>query len=203
MRIAAGDYENHAAYIRHARTETLRALGIDPHPTLVQPVAISEYVFGYDDVSGRPVGMTESAMLRDVYGTYNEAPYARVGDLTAFCPLHEMGSMRTVYVEPQYRNNSSLFLTLLLGSVRLFQPKGARFATATTRADDPYLNRLYTKLTGIRLGTFRIGLSDELSSLFVFDLAKLLRHRAMRRVESYLNVGHKADIDDICEVPCH
>ena len=116
--------------------------------TLVEPVAASKYVLAYDDQTGQPIGMGESAMLGDVYGSYGDAPYAAVGDLTAFCPLSEMASMRTVYVEPEYRNNSSLFLALTLCSAKVFYRRGARFATATTRAADEYLNRLYAKWCG-------------------------------------------------------
>ena len=193
MRIAVGHHEDHATYIRHARTETLRSLCIEPHPALVEPVAASKYVFAYDDQSGQAIGMGESAMLGDIYDSYHDTPYATLGDLTAFCPLSEMASMRTVYVEPEYRNNSSLFLALTLCSAKVFHGYGARFATATTRADDAYLNRLYSKWCGERVGTFRMELTNEPSSLFVFDLERMLSHRAMRRVESYLCFEHNAD----------
>ena len=82
MRIAIDHHEKDASYIRHARTETLRALCIDPHPSMVEPVAVSKYVFAYDDQTGQPIGMGESAMLGHVYGSYDDTPYASVGDLT-------------------------------------------------------------------------------------------------------------------------
>ena len=94
--------------------------------------------------------------------------------------------MRTVYVEPEYRTSSSVFLSLTLGSAKLFHGFGARFATASTRGADEYLNRLYEKWGGERVGTFCMNLTNEPSSLFVFDLEKLLNHRVMRRISRYV-----------------
>jgi hypothetical protein len=187
MRIALADHEKDASYIRHARIETLKALRLDPHPSLVEPMAVSKYVLAYNDESGQPIGMSESAMLSDVYASYHDAPYGSLCDLNTYCSLSQMAGMRTVFVEPEHRASSSLFLALTLGSARLFYGFGARFATATTRADDEYLNRLYEKSGGDRIGTYVMDLTNEPVSLFVFDLEKMLGHRAMRRVMPYVS----------------
>ena len=187
MRIAVAHAQDDASYIRHARRETLKSLQVDPHPSLLEPTPIAKYVFAYDDQTGQPIGMGESAMLRDAYGTYDDSPYACLADLNSYCPVQEMAGMRTVFVEAEYRTNSSLFLALTLGSAKLFYGLGARFATASTRAADHYLNRLYEKWGGDRLGTFCLGGFEEPSSLFVFDLEQMLNHRAMRRVSRYIS----------------
>jgi hypothetical protein len=186
MRIAIANHQNDASYIRHARIETLKAVCVDPHPSLVDPVPVAKYVFAYDERTGQPIGMSESAMLSDVYDSYDDAPYASVSDLNAYCPLGQMASMRTVFVETEYRTSSPLFLALTLGSALLFHRFGARFATATTRGADQYLNRLYEKWGGDRVGTYDMDLTNEPTSLFVFDLEKTLRHRTMRRVSRYV-----------------
>lgn len=187
MRIALADLEKDASYIRHARIETLKAVRLDPHPSLVEPMAVSKYVLAYDDETGQPIGLGESAMLSDVYDSYDDAPYASLGNLNAYCPLSQMAGMRTVFVEPEHRSSSSLFLALALGSAQLFHGFGARFATATTRGDDAYLNRLYAKLGGDRVGTYDMDLTNEPSSLFVFDIEEMLGHRAMRRISRYIS----------------
>ena len=187
MRIAIAHAQEDASYIRHARIETLKAVNIDPHPSMLQPTPVAKYLFAYDDRTGEPIGMGESAMLSDVYGSYDDSPYASLCDLNNYCPLHEMAGMRTVFVEPEYRNHSSLFLALALGSAKLFHSLGARFATASTRGADQYLNRMYEKIGGDRVGTFCMDRINEPSSLFVFDLVKVLSHRAMQRVSRYIS----------------
>lgn len=187
MKIAIADHEQDADYIRHARMETLKAVCVDPHPSLVDVLPIAKYVFAYDERIGQPIGMGESAMLSDVYDSYGDAPYASICDLSSYCPLSQMASMRTVFVEPEYRTSNSVFLSLTLGSAKLFHSFGARFATATTRGADQYLNRLYEKWGGDRVGTFCMDLTNEESSLFVFDLEKMLNHRAMQRISRYVS----------------
>jgi hypothetical protein len=187
MRIAIAHHEKDAAYIRHARIETMKAVNFDAHPSMFEPTPVAKYVFAYDDRTGEPVGMGESAMLSDVYESYEDSPYASLCDGNTYCPFHEMAGMRTVYVEPEYRSNSSLFLALTLGSAKLFYSFGARFATASTRGTDQYLNRLYEKWGGKRIGTFCMDDKNEPSSLFVFDLEKMLSHRAMSRVSRYIS----------------
>ena len=105
-----------------------------------------------------------------------------------------MAGMRTVYVEPEYRKSSCLFLALKLGSAKLFHSLGARFATASTRGTDQYLNRLYEKSGGDRVGTFDMDGVDEPSSLFVFDLEKMLSHRAMQRVSRYISFEFEEEL---------
>lgn len=183
MRIEVVDPVVQGDYIRHARTETLKALTLEPLPALIEPVSVSTYVLAFDDITGRPIAMGESAMLSSVYGSYDDTPYAALGDLNTFCPVHEMGGMRTIFVEPEYRNNSSLFLALTLYSAKLFhQDCGARYATATTLASDVYLNTLYAKYCGTRVGKFPVAPSNELSSLYVFDIEQILSLRVARRV---------------------
>jgi hypothetical protein len=132
--------------------------------------------------------MGESAMMIDADGgSYENTPYRSVCDLNDFCPPSQMAGMRTVYVEAEYRTSSSIFLALTLGSAQLFYQLGARCATASTRGSDTYLNRLYEKWGGDRVGTFRSDMTDEPSSLFVFNLEKMLSHRATQRVTRYVS----------------
>lgn len=189
MRIAIADHEMDAAYIRHARVETLKSVDVEPRESLVAPLGIAKYVFAYS-AEGKAIGMGETAMLSDVYSSYADTPYAEVADLNVICPLNQMASMRTVFVEPEHRHNKLLFPALTFGTAKLFYEMGARFATATTSATEPYLNRLYEKCGGTKVGTFSINENVEQSSLFLFDLEKALAHRAMQRLMRYVTFDY-------------
>ena len=184
MRITIANSRTDAPYIRHARLETLNACRVNPHPELVEPVPTAKYMFAYDDRAGQPVGMVECVKFGDIYDSYEESPFATVCDLGSYCPMERMSVIRTLYLEPKYRVQSSLFGSLASAAVRRVYRLGARYAIARTRAADPYLNRLYARCGGERVGTLRMELINQLSSLFVFDLDQILRHRAMRRVSS-------------------
>lgn len=185
MRLRLGSYERDAVFIREARMETLRALHLDPHPSLMQFSPMSKYVLAEDSRSSVPVGLSESAMLSDVYDSYDETPYRDIADLSTYCSFSEMAGMRTIFVRRKYRA-SSLFMRILLVSARLFHGFGARFATASTRAGDEYLNQLYAKCGGARVGTFCVDAVGEPSALFVFDIERMLRHPVMRRLARQL-----------------
>ncbi|MCA9215403.1 MAG: hypothetical protein KDB27_20200 [Planctomycetales bacterium] len=184
MRIEIAHHEADAEYIRHARLETLRSLNVEPDPSLIEPIAVATYLIAYDDETEQPVGMAEVAMLGDIYESFDDAPYASLCDLNAYCCINRMAGMRTVYVEPEYRHKS-VFLALTIGAAKLLYSKGALYSTATTRASDQHLNRLYEKCGGERLGAVSLGHKDP-TSLFVFDLAKTASHRTLKRLTSYV-----------------
>lgn len=182
MRIRLADRELDNEYLRYARRETMKALHVEPDPSMFSIPPFAKYLLAEDSSSGNPMGLCEAAMLSFVYDSYDDTPYRDTCDLNAFCPLSEMAGVRTIFVEPQYRKSSALFTSLTLAAVKLFYGFGARFATASTRSADEYLDRLYTKWGGERVGEFTVAAAGEPSSLFVFDLTRMLNHRAMRRL---------------------
>ena len=196
MKIAIANPEFDATYIRHARIETLKSVDVEPRPALINPLPIATYLFAYND-QGQSIGMGETAMLSDVYDSYADTPYASVGDLDAICPLNQMASMRTVFVEPKYRRSNLIFPALTFGTAKLMYEKGARFATATTSGTDQYLNRLYEKCGGKKVGVFRVDENVEWSSLFVFDLEQALAHRAMQRLSRYVTFDYNDSLASV------
>lgn len=197
MKLRLADHELDSDYIRYARTETLKALRVEPHPDMLRIPPFSTCVLAVDEATGSKIGMGESAMLRDAYGSYEATPYADIRDLNDFCPLEQMGGMRTVFVEQAYRTSNSAFLALTLGSIVLFYGRGARFATASTRSGDEYLNRLYAKWGGERVGTFCVGGIAEPTALFVFDLTKMLNHRVMKRITQYVTFEFEQEFSTV------
>ena len=185
MKITLADHDQDADYIRHARRETLRALRIPATELMLGTAPFSKCVLAHYENGSHPIGMGESALLSDAYGRYENAPYAHVCDLKKYGPLNQIAGMRTVFAEPDHRQKNSLFLALTFGSAKLFYGLGARFATASTRAADQYLNSLYAKL-GEHVGTFYNDQLGEPASLYVFDLTKTLNHRIMRRISRYV-----------------
>ena len=70
-------------------------------------------------------------------------------------------------------------MALCYYSAKYFSGLGATYTTATTRADDAYVNALYCKIGGKLLGT---GEYDGIeSSLFVFNLHDLVANRFLAR----------------------
>ena len=182
MNIREASIEVDATYIRHVRRETLTSLGVTPTPELIEPVPVSKYLVAYDEA--KPIGLAESALLRDIYGSYGESPSDAICDLNTYCPIDEMASIRTVYADPDRRGMGSLFLSLTLASATVFHGLGARFATATTGISAHALQRLYLKYGGEIAGEGSVGGGLEVT-LFVFDLQRLLSHRALKRVSQY------------------
>jgi hypothetical protein len=183
MKIKLTSLETGSGYIRHARTETLRAVNADVNSALVEPVPCATYLLAYDREGGKPIGMSESAFHSQIYRGYEDGPYTSLCDLNDICPFSRMAGMRTVYVEPEYRQRRPVFLHLVLASARLFSQFGAEYATVTTNAADDYLNNLYEKMGGRHLGNVRMdGVYDSDSSVFVFHLDTVLQHKALRHV---------------------
>jgi hypothetical protein len=181
IKVRSMDAEN--TYIRHARRETLRAVNADVNSALVEPSPFATYLLAYEREGGRPIGMAESAFHSQVYRSYEDSPYASLCDLTEICPFARMAGMRTVYVEPEFRQRRPVFLYLVLASAFLFRHFGAEYATSTTNAADEYLNSLYTKMGGRHLGNLHMnGVYDSASSVFLFHLDSALQHKAMRHV---------------------
>jgi len=190
MKIKLGSAEDDADYIRHACTETLKAIGITPQPAWVEPQSVAKYVLAYNE-SDLPIGLGESVVLGDVYDRYDQSPHSAICDLERYCPIQEMAFMKTVYAEPDCRGTSSIFLGLALGSAKLFHGMGARFALASTSESADGLKRLYTKLGAELAGEGRVKGVE--SALFVFDLDRLLAHRAMQRISKCFEFEQAAE----------
>lgn len=173
MKIKLGCHDADGDYIRHVRTETLKAVHANPTPESIQPVSVGQYLFAYADDSETPIGMTETVLLRDLFSGYEEGP--QYCDLSQFCPFEQMASIRTVYVEPTSRNGL-VYFSLTLAAARLCYDRGGRFVVATTRSSDTYLEKLYHNCGGTLAGT------NEGVGLWVFDLYKSINHRAYKRL---------------------
>ncbi len=180
--------EHEASYIQHARSETLRAIDGRPGTFGVDPVPQAVYTVAYDTERDRRCGLTECAFQHDLAAGYEELPCASgmAAELDQLCPFPLMAGIRTMFVEPEYRVQRSLFLHLSLASAYVFRTLGARYTLATTNAADARLGALYEKLGGMRLGTCPAG--GQQLALFVFSLDELVSHRAMDRVRANLEV---------------
>ncbi len=169
--------------IRHARTETLRAIGGHLRPELMTPMPYAIYLLAY--LSGRPtpIGLAEACFLEQHYGEYAQVPYGDVYDIPSICPFPQLASIRTVYTDPAFRLHHALYVKLILGQAHIFRSLGARYAAATTNADDERLARLYDRTGGVRLGQKRFeGLFDNPIAVYLFELDALLRHRMTTRM---------------------
>ncbi len=69
-----------------------------------------------------------------------------------------------------------------MAATHVFYTLGARYATATTDADNTYLNTLYRKSAGILQGRYATDDVECEAALYLFDLTKLVKHKAIRRV---------------------
>ena len=190
MRIRLGCAESDIAYIRHARSETLKAIHVEPTPEAIEPLGVAQYLFAYDDDTGEPIGMTETALMRDVFSSYDDGP--QFCDLNQFCPFEEMASIRTIYVHPAHRNGM-MYLRLSLAASRLCYERGGRFGTATTNNSDEFLKSIYRRSAGTHVGNRNVG--DTEIALFVFDLEELMSHRAYQRLSrSFEFLGERPPI---------
>lgn len=129
------------------------------------------------------MGMAESAMFKDAYDSYDDSPYSEICDLSRFCPVEKMAGMRTIYVEPEFRAASGIFMALALGSAKLVHSRGARYATANTNGSASHLKKLYLKTGAEYLGHTDLDQLD--ISLFLFDLERHINHRVYRRVSEH------------------
>ncbi len=179
MKIRMTSVVTDADYIRHVRTQTLQAIGIEATSEMIQPVEFATYLVAYSDDQSR-MGLGESGMLSDVYRGYRDTPYASLCDLSRYCPIEQMASMRTIYVEPAFRGASLTFMGLALASAKLFHARGARFATASTSGSSDYLKGLYIKAGGELAGEAKIDGAGV--ALFVFDLERMLTQRIAQRL---------------------
>jgi hypothetical protein len=178
-------------YFRHARFETLRAIGVDPVAATLEPLPLGVYVFAEDDFGGA-IGMAEASFIQPEFETYKELPFGDQFDLERICPVETMARLRTIYVEPTHRKTRALFPQMCMCMAYVFTGLGARFTIATTNACDDRLALLYSKLGGERLSTLRMdGFGEVPLTLYLLDLGALLRHRARDRLLSGLAV-HRA-----------
>lgn len=181
MKIRFGSPTEDAEFIRYARTRTLEGVGVKPSAAAVEPSPFATYLFAYDG-GDQPIGMTETATVHESYGSYDQSPNSKICDLSRFCPPEQMAGMRTVYSEPKYRGSSAIFLTLTLATAKVFYERGTRFATASTSGSALHLHRLYVKYGAEFVGGRELDGID--LALYVFDVEKLVNHRAMKRVAS-------------------
>lgn len=195
IRLASADTE--ADYIRKVRVATLEGLGINPTASMIEPIRCATYVIAYDASSRRPLGMAESAMFRDAYDRYDESPYSTICDLNSFCPVEEMAGIRTIYVEPEFRSASGIFMALALASAKLAHDQGARYATANTHGSASDLKRLYCKTGGEYIGHTDLDGLD--ISLFLFELKRALNHRVYRRVSQHFDFSLDSETMAIAE----
>jgi hypothetical protein len=182
IRIRIGLPENESQYIRHARAQTLHAIGIDAHPELTAPIPHAVYVFADDLVEDRCVGMAEAFFLSQHYASLEEAPYASIESLRTLCEFSELAGIRTVYVEPEFRMRRALYMKFILSQAYIFRRLGARYSTATTNSTNARLSRLYNKTGGTLLGTVNARqYSDDPVAVYVFDLDRLVAHPGLPR----------------------
>ena len=127
MKIRFASAENDADYIRRVRIDTLNSLGVEPTAAMIEPVPFASYIVAHDDNSEQPRGLVESAMFRDAYGSYDNAPTNAICDLSGYCPIDHMAGIRTIYVEPEFRVGTTTFLVLALAAAQLHYGQGARF----------------------------------------------------------------------------
>jgi hypothetical protein len=181
--------EDATDYIRHARTETLRAIRAHVHPDVTAPIPHAVYLLAHLDGRHEPVGMAEACFLEQHYGTYERVPYHDVYDIPSLCPFPQLAGIRTVYADPAFRLHHALYVKLILGEAYIFRSLGARASTATTDAADERLARLYDKTGGRRLGEVSLGaISDHALAVYLFDLDALLRHAMTPRMRRDLTI---------------
>jgi hypothetical protein len=174
-------------YIRHARHETIKAVGGEIRPEMLEPSSFGTYLFAYLPGEPGPIGMAESAFHSQVYRSYDDGPYASLCDMNQFCAFERMAGMRTIYVEPEHRVRRPVFLHLVLASALVFRSMGVQYATVSTNAADTRLKALYQKLGGRLIGDISLdGVYDSRTSVLVFGLDHLLAHRVIDRVRREL-----------------
>jgi hypothetical protein len=181
--------EDAADYIRHARTETLKAIRSHVHPDATAPIPHAVYLLAHLDGRDEPVGLAEASFLEQHYGTYDRVPYTGVADIPSICPFPQLAGIRTVYADPAFRLHHALYVKLILGQAYIFRSLGARASTATTDAANEQLARLYDKTGGRRLGEVSLGsISDHPIAVYLFDLDALLRHPMTPRMRRDLAI---------------
>jgi hypothetical protein len=140
------------------------------------------YLFAWDVRDDKPAGLAEACFLEQHYESYEHAPYSPYLDLDPICSFSRLASIRTVFVEPDYRLHRGLYMKLILGAAYLFRSLGALYSVATTSASDEGLARLYLKTGGRRVTTFELGeLHRNGIALYLFDLDALCQHAGMPR----------------------
>ena len=190
MRIKLTLPETAADYIRHARSETLKSIGEEIRPELLEPAPFGMYLLAYGADEGRPLGMAEFTFYDQVYPSFGETPYPASLGLANIAPFESFVGTRTLYVEPEARSQvPPYYLLLSIAGCRFAHACGAKFTTASTNAANDYLVRLYSKTGGRLLGTYRdpAQARSELA-VFVFELEKIMDHRATRRLAGRVEI---------------
>lgn len=179
-----------ADYVRHARFETLKALGEETRAELLEPAPFGMYLLAYGAEQDHPLGMAEFTFYDQVYPSFAGSPYPDSFGLEKIGAFESFVGTRTVYVEPEARAQvPSYYLMLAMAGSRFAYGCGARFTTASTNAADGYLMRLYEKTGGKLVGTYRDQSQAPFEiAVFVFDLEQLVNHPAMRRLERKVEI---------------
>lgn len=182
-------------YIRHARSETLKAGKMKPDPTLLEPLPLAIYLAAHAPGRSEPVALAEAVFLDDVYRGYEEFPYGGGFDLRRLCPFEHLAGVRTVYVEPGFRGHRALYLRLTLGLAKIFARLGASWAVATTNDRDAMLCQLYRRTGGVKLGSFEHEGAADPVALFAFSVTRLAGHRLVARYarDADIELRHLSD----------
>ncbi len=178
--------EEEPGFIRHARTETLKSLHESPTQAAIAPAPFAFYVMAFAAPSDTPIALAEFTMFDQVYKSFVESPYPASMDLARFCPMDQMAGVRTIYLEPEYRQTTgSLYLQLVATGCQIAQRLGARFSMATTNSENDYLNRLYAKTGGRPFAPIHMeGLAEIEIAPWIFNIRELLNHRLVRRAHA-------------------
>lgn len=55
------------SYIRHVRTETMKAIRMRPEPAFIEPIPSAVYVVAHDESKNEPVALAEAAFVSRLY----------------------------------------------------------------------------------------------------------------------------------------
>ena len=150
LRLSVRPASEIADYIRHVRSETLKAIRVLPVPALTDPLPRGVYLVAHED-DGQPVGLIEAAFLHHVYAEPEALPYRTIFDFSGLCAFEQLAGVRTVYVKPGSRSHRALYLKLIVAQSKIFAGLGASHAVATTDAGNEWLGGLYERTGGTRL----------------------------------------------------
>ena len=178
--------EDEYDFINHAREETVKAMGCEASPEALAPLPAAIYLVAYDTESGKPLGMAETAFHHQVYPSFEEGPYPDKLNLSHFCNFGEMAGLRTVFVEPEHRVGSPLYLYLILSATKTVESLGGKYGTATTVPTNHYLRQLYSKTGGECLGTF--DMNHKPTTLYLFEVKKLMQNKVVKRALRVLEI---------------
>ncbi|HVY57495.1 MAG TPA: hypothetical protein VHA77_06560 [Xanthobacteraceae bacterium] len=170
------DCETDSSFIADARKAALAALGLPAHGPGTLPLPHAVYLGLFLDGDARPKGLAEAYFLNQAFAGFEACPY-KSPSFANVCPFDRMSWIRTIYVVPEFRRQRPFYLYLSLAMARIFRSFGATHAGMTTRADDPFFDRLYLRTGGTLQGYTAAPFFEHARlALYTFDLEKLLQH---------------------------